>query len=70
MPLVANNPAFKALHEYLTTRRDNPLKKKQSLIAICRKFIRVLYTIADKGCMFNSEKMLKDIPHMRLQEAA
>ena len=29
------NTAFKALHEYFTTRKNNPLKKMQSLIAIC-----------------------------------
>ncbi|UNJ81270.1 IS110 family transposase [Metabacillus dongyingensis] len=64
MPLVAKNTAFKALHEYFTTRKTNPLKKMQSLIAICNKLIRILFTIGTKQCEFSEDRMLKDIPHM------
>jgi transposase len=64
MPLVAKNTAFKALHEYFTTRKNNPLKKMQSLIAICNKLIRILFTIGTKQCEFSEGRMLKDIPHM------
>ncbi|MDQ0859755.1 IS110 family transposase [Bacillus sp. V2I10] len=64
MPLVAKNTAFKALHEYFTTRKNNPLKKMQSLIAICNKLIRILFTIGTKQCEFSEDRMLKDIPHM------
>ena len=63
MPLVAKNTAFKAMHEYYTKRPENPLKKMQSLIALCNKLIRVLFAIGKKGCQFNEEKMLNDIPH-------
>ncbi len=35
MPLVAKNKEFKALHHYYTTRAENPLKKKQSMIVLC-----------------------------------
>lgn len=70
LPLVANNPAFKALHEYFTTRNENPLKKKQSLIALCCKLIRVLFVVGKKQIAFCPNKMLKDIPHFGLQEAA
>jgi transposase len=52
MPLVAKNAAFKALHEYYTKRPDNPLKKMQSLIALCNKLIRVLFGILKKGHEF------------------
>jgi transposase len=64
MPLVAKNTAFKALHEYFTKRPNNPLKKMQSLIAICNKLIRILFTIGKKQCEFSEERMLRDIPHM------
>ncbi|MEC0094359.1 IS110 family RNA-guided transposase [Paenibacillus macquariensis] len=64
MPLVAKNSAFKALHQYFTTRSNNPLKKMQSLIAICNKLIRILFTIGKKQCEFSEEHMLRDIPHM------
>ena len=32
LPILAKNQEFKQLHEYYTTRRDNPLKPKQSMI--------------------------------------
>lgn len=64
MPLVAKNSAFKALHEYYTKRPNNPLKKMQSLIAICNKVIRILFAIGKKQCEFSEERMLQDIPHM------
>jgi transposase len=63
MILVAKNSAFKALHAYYTQRSDNPLKKMQSLIALCNKLIRIFFCIGKKQLEFNEEKMLKDIPH-------
>src|SRR5699024_6454784 len=48
MPLVSKNKEFGEIHKYYTTRRDNPLKKKQSLIAVCCKLIRVLYAMLTK----------------------
>ena len=70
MPLVAKNTAFKALHEYFTKRPNNPLKKMQSLIAICNKLIRILFTIGKKQCEFSEERMLRDIPHMAVLQIA
>ncbi|WP_088104128.1 IS110 family transposase [Halalkalibacter urbisdiaboli] len=64
MILVAKNKAFKALHNYYTTRPDNPLKKMQSLIALCNKLIRILFSIGKRQFTFQEEKMLRDIPHM------
>jgi transposase len=70
LPLVGRNPAFKALHEYFTTRNENPLKKKQSLIALCCKLIKILFTIGKKQVAFCPERMLNDIPHFQNREAA
>ncbi|MFE4812672.1 transposase, partial [Peribacillus simplex] len=64
MILVAKNTAFKALHAYYTQRPDNPLKKMQSLIALCNKLIRILFSIGKKQFSFDEEKMLRDIPHL------
>ena len=64
MILVAKNSAFKALHAYYTQRSNNPLKKMQSIIALCNKLIRILFAIGKKQFEFQEEKMLKDIPHM------
>ena len=61
IPLIAVNPEFKSLHEYFTQRPDNPLKKKQSVVAISCKLIRVFYAIVTKDVEYDPEKMLSDI---------
>lgn len=61
MPLVAKNEEFQKLHHYYTTRAENPLKKMQSIIAICCKLLRIFYAIATKGYVYSSDKMLADI---------
>jgi transposase len=70
MPMVAKNEEFKALHEYYTTRSLNPLKKKQSLIALCCKLIRVLYAIGTKGIAYNPQKLMEDIKHPEFKAKA
>jgi transposase len=71
MPLVAKNAAFRALHDYYTKRPVNPLKKMQSLIALCNKLIRILFGILKKGHEFSEEKMIQDIPRfVELPQAA
>ncbi len=45
MSLVSKNPEFRELHNYYTTRRVNPLKKMQSLMAVAAKLIRVFYVM-------------------------
>ena len=61
IPLIAVNPEFRSLHEYYTTRAVNPLKKKQSVIAISCKLIRVFYAILTKKVEYDGAKMLADI---------
>ena len=61
MPLVAKNVEFKKLHEYYTTRKENPLKKKQSLILLCCKLIRILFVILKKGIAYDGNKLMADI---------
>jgi len=46
--LVATNSEFKLLHQHYKKRVDNPLKPKQSLVALCGKLIRILYTIGTR----------------------
>ncbi len=61
IPLIAKNPEFRSLHTYYTTRANNPLKKKQSVIAISCKLIRIFYAILAKGVSYDPEKMISDI---------
>lgn len=58
---VSHADEFKQLHEYYTTRANNPLKKMQSLIVIACKILRVIYTILKTGTTYDPQKMLKDI---------
>ena len=61
IPLTALNPEFRSMHEYYTTRANNPLKKKQSVITISCKLIRVFYAILAKGVTYDPQKMMSDI---------
>ena len=61
MSLVGKNPEFGTLHHYYTTRKVNPLKKMQSLMAVATKLIRVFYAMLTKGVEYDSAKMLGDI---------
>lgn len=69
-PLVRYNPTFRALHEYYTTRPNRPLKKQQSLIALCGKLLRVLFVIGKKQCEFDENKLLMGIPELADLQAA
>jgi transposase len=70
MPLVAKNDEFKLLHEHYTTRREDPLKKKQSLILLCCKLIRIFYALINKRVAYSPERLLKNISCLQLQDAA
>jgi len=61
MPMVANNAEFKQLHQYYISRKENPLKKKQSLILLCCKLIRILYAILTKGVEYDGSRLMNDI---------
>ena len=61
MSLVSKNAEFAQLHRYYTTRRINPLKKMQSLMAIACKLIRVFYTLLTRNVDYDPKKMISDI---------
>jgi transposase len=61
MPLLSKNEEFRALHQYYTTRKDRPLKKMQSLVALSNKLIRIFYAILTKNIAYDPQKMMSDI---------
>ena len=69
LSLIGRNPEFKAIHEYYRTRKENPLKKMQSVVAIACKVIRIFYVILTKGVDYNPEKMMGDIHRPQIQAA-
>ncbi|MFC4770344.1 IS110 family transposase, partial [Effusibacillus consociatus] len=70
LPMIAKNQEFKALHHYYTTRSQNPLKKKQSVIALCGKLIRVLHTLGTRRIKYNANDVLGPMRQAQLQMAA
>ncbi|NTZ17416.1 IS110 family transposase [Paenibacillus sp. JMULE4] len=70
MPMVAKNEVFKALHKHYTTRSQNPLKKKQSIIALCGKLIRILYTLGTKQKEYDAIDVLGPVRQAQLQRSA
>ena len=60
---VSHAEEFKVLHDYYTTRPDNPLKKMQSLIAIACKILRIIFAILRTGQKYDPTRMLRDIKH-------
>jgi len=61
IPLIRHNEAFKQLHEYYTTRTVNPLRKKQSIVVLCGKLLKILHALCKKKMRFDEQHMMKDL---------
>jgi len=59
--MVGQNAEMKALHQYLTSRPKNPLKKKQSFVVISKKIITVIYSLLKKRTTYNPALVLGDV---------
>jgi len=57
---VKSNKEMKAYHQYYTTRKENPLKKMQSLIAIAGKMIKIFYGMLQNGTEYDPAIVMKD----------
>ena len=67
--LIGKNAEFRAIHEYYQTRREKPLKKMQSVVAVACKILRVFYTILKKGVDYDAGKMMSDIRRPEIKAA-
>ena len=65
--LIRKSAEFREIHEYYRARRENPLKKMQSVVAVACKIIRVFYTILTKGVDYDPEKLKGDIKRPQIQ---
>ena len=59
--MVKSNKEMKAYHQYYITRKDNPLKKMQSLMAIAGKITRVFFGILKNGTEYDPAIVMKDL---------
>ena len=56
--MVGQNAEMKELYQYLITRKDNPLKKKQALVVVSKKIITVIYSLLKKQELYKPELVL------------
>ena len=68
--MVAKNKEFSKLYRYLLHRKQNPLKKKQALIAIATKLIRVILTLVNRKEKYDPAKVLGPVREIQMKEAA
>jgi hypothetical protein len=61
LPITATNEVFNKLHHYNISQKEKPMKKMQSLISLCCRLIRIVYSLITKGQRFDPERLLKDI---------
>ena len=67
--LVGKNAEFREIHEYYRTRKENPLKKMQSVVAVACKALRIFYAVLTKGIQYDPERLLGDIRRPQVQAA-
>ena len=69
--MLSSNKGFQSLHKYYTERPKNQLKGRQSMMALARKFLRIIYTVVTQNIAYDENKMLSDIkrPEEFLQTA-
>ena len=47
--MVSKNEEIKELYKYLTTRKENQLKKKQAIVAVIGKVLQIIYAVVTKN---------------------
>ena len=47
--MVNKNKEIKELYKYLTTRKENQLKKKQAIVAVIGKILQIIYALVTKN---------------------
>lgn len=67
--LVGKNREFREILEYYRTRKENPLKKMQSVVAVACKVLRIFYKILTQGVQYDLGKLLGDIRREQVQTA-
>ena len=67
--LIGKNAEFREIYEYYRMRKENPLKKMQSVVAVACKVLRIFYTILTKGVDYDGGKLMGDIKRPQIQAA-
>ena len=57
--MVNKNKEIKELYKYLTTRKENQLKKKQAIVAVIGKILQIIYAIVTKNEEYKATRVFK-----------
>ena len=68
--LVAVNSEMKELYQYLKTRPENPLRKKQALVVISKKIVTIIYNLIKKQEEYKAELVLGEFRRSQIKQAA
>jgi len=68
--MVAVNREMKELYQYLKTRHNNPLKKKQALVVISKKIVTVIYNLIKKQTGYQAELVFNKFRKNQMKQVA
>lgn len=55
--MISKNKELKELYKYLTTRKENQLKKKQAIVAVIGKILQIIYAIVTKNVKYKATRV-------------
>ena len=55
--MVSKNNEIKELYKYLTTRKENQLKKKQAIVAVIGKILQIIYALVTKKEKYEAKRV-------------
>lgn len=58
LTMVAKNDELKEVHKNYKTRKNNPLKKKQAIVAVINKMLAIIFAVAVKGKEYDKAKII------------
>lgn len=61
LPMIRYNVAFQALYEYYITRPNNPLRKKEAMVVLCGKLLKIAHALCQKKVYFDAQTMMKNL---------
>jgi transposase len=70
MIMVAVNAEMKELYQYLKTRPNNPLKKKQALVVISKKIVTIIYNLVKKQTQYKAKLVFGEFRKNQMKQVA
>lgn len=64
--MIAKNKEIKQLYQHLIRRNNNPLKKKQAVVAVIGKILSIIFALVKNNEKYNSEKVFNQTRQLEL----